>query len=309
MKSVLFLQSNREQTYTFVKYLSKTKNFELYFDKTSKYDKSKDFDYVIPCGVASTSLFLADKGYLKIGQMNFSENNFITYDKIRTLKIVDEIGVPIPKTFTLKKDVDKLPVFFKSLREDSYRERGVARTVEDLIKIKSKTVFFQELITTPSTYSVGYLADNGKIVASFAQKEVISVPYHGGSAVVLERWDDPRLHEYTARIVEKIGYSGWGLAEYKYCDRRNDFVFMEINAKFWASIEFTFINNPLFLKLLFDIDIKPKIVKKAVFLNRVIQSDLKVFPQIIPHLCCSKWLKTESLFFALKERLQNKRKT
>ncbi len=308
MKSVLFLQSNREQTYSFAKFLKKAKKFELFYDKKSNYPKDKEFDFVIPCGVASTSLFLADKGILKIGQMTFSENNFITYDKIKTLRIVEGLGVPIPKTFTNKKDVDILPVFYKSLREDSYRERGIARTVSEIIALKSKTIFFQELITTPSTYSVGYLADNGKIVASLAQKEVISVPYHGGSAVVLEKWEDKRLYEYTQRIVEKINYSGWGLAEYKYCDKRDDFVFMEINAKFWASIEFTFINNPLFLKLLFDIDIKQKNIKKAVFINRIIQSDLKYWSKIIPHLWKSKWLKTEPLTSAIKDRLQNKRK-
>jgi hypothetical protein len=57
---------------------------------------------------------------------------------------------------------------------------------------------------------------------------------------------------------------------------------MEINAKFWASIEFTFLNNPLFLKLLFDIDEKQRDIKKAVFIHRVIQSDFKVFPRIFP---------------------------
>lgn len=308
MQSVLFLQSNREQTRTFVKFLKKAKRFELYYDKKG-YPKDKKFDIVIPCGAASTSLYFMANDSMKIGQMDFAEENFITFDKIKTLGICDKIGIPIPKTFTNKKNVDILPVFYKSLREDSYRERGIIRNARDFIDIKSKTVFYQELITTPGTYSVGYLADRGKMVTSFAQKEAISVPYHGGSAVVLERMEDPRLFEYTERIIKEIGYSGWGLAEYKYCDKRKDFVFMEINAKFWASIEFTFLNNPTFLKLLFDIDLKPKDIKKAIFINRVIQSDFKVWPKFIPYLLTSKWLKTEPITHAIKDRLQNKRKT
>ncbi len=308
MKSVLFLQSNKEQTYTFTKFLKKAKKFELYFDKTSKYDKKKEFDIVIPCGAVSTSLYFMAKGKLSIGQMNFAEENFITYEKIKTLKVVKEIGVPIPETYTKKEDINTLPIFYKSLREDTYRERGIAYTKESLDKIKSKTVFYQEFIPTMGTYSVGYLADRGKIVTAFAQKEVISVPYHGGSAVVLEKWEDQRLFDHTAKIVEKIGYSGWGLAEYKYCNKRDDYVFMEINAKFWASIEFTFLNNPLFLKILFDIEAKKRDIKKAVFINRIIQSDMKVFPKIAPHLIGSKWLKTEPLSHAIKDRLQNKRK-
>lgn len=309
METVLFLQSNKEQTRTFAKILSETKRHELYFDKTSKYEKNKKFDIVIPCGSVSTSLYFMANESLKIGQLDFSENNFITYDKIKTLGVVKDIGVPIPRTYTRKEDLDFFPLFFKSLREDTYRERGIVRSAEELKNIKSKTVFYQEFIPTLGTYSVGYLAENGKIITAFAQKEVVSVPYHGGSAVVLEKWDDPRLFEYTQRIVGKIGYSGWGLAEYKYCDTRKDYVFMEINAKFWASIEFTFLNNPLFLKLLFDIDKQPKDIKKAVFINRLIQSDFKVWPKIMKHMIGSKWLKTEPISKAVKERLQNKRKT
>ncbi len=309
MKSVLFLQSNKEQVYTFEKYLKRSGNFELYYDKR-EYDKKKKYDIVIPCGAVSTSVYFMAHGELKIGQMEFSENNFITYDKIKTLEIVERIGVPIPKTYTRKEDLDFFPIFYKSLREDTYRERGIIRNEDDLKKIKSKTVFFQEFIPTFGTYSVGFLADRGKIITSFRQKEIISVPYHGGSAVVLEKYEDPRLLEYTERIIKEIGYSGWGLAEYKYSDRRDDFVFMEINAKFWASIEFTFLNNPLFLKLLFDIDKKPRNIKKAVFINRVIQSDFKiVVKRILPHLFTSHWLKTEPITKAIKERLQNKRKT
>jgi hypothetical protein len=309
MRTVLFLQSNKEQTYTFAKYLRKAKNFELFFDKTSKYPKNKEFDIVIPCGAVSTSVYFMTKGFLRIGEIEFSENNFITYEKIKTLKIVDSIGVPIPRTYAKKTEIKEFPVFYKSLREDTYRERGIARTPEDLTKIKSKTVFYQEFIPSFGTYSVGFLADRGKIITSFAQKEVISVPYHGGSAVVLEKLDDEKILKHTKKIIEKIDYSGWGLAEFKYCEKRRDYVFMEINAKFWASIEFTFMNNPLFLKLLFDIDAKPKNVQKAVFINRLIQSDFKVWPRIIPYLYKSKWLKTQPISKAVIERLQNKRKT
>ncbi len=309
MQTVLFLQSNREQAYTFTKFLKKSKKFELFYDKKTKISPSQNYDIVIPCGAASTSLYFMDRGVLKIGDMEFAEENFITFDKIKTLDICRRIGIPIPNTYVRKEEINEFPVFYKSLREDSYRERGIARTAEDLAKIKSKTVFYQELITSLGTYSVGYLADRGKITAIFSQKEVISVPYHGGSAVVLEKNEDKRLIEYTERIVKEIGYSGWGLAEYKYCDKRQDYVFMEINAKFWASIEFTFLNEPIFLKLLFDIDEKPRDIKKAVFINRVIQSDFSVFPRIFPHLIGGKWLKTEPLSFAIKERLQNKRKS
>ena len=280
----------------------------MYFDKTSKYDKKKKFDVVIPCGAVSTSLYFMANGEMKIGEMEFSENNFVTFEKIKTLRLVENIGVHIPRTYTSKEELDFFPIFFKSLREDTYRERGIIWNKEDLKNIKSKTVFYQEFVPTLGTYSVGFLADRGKVVASFAQKEVISIPYHGGSAVVLEKLEDKRLFDHTEKIVKEIGYSGWGLAEFKYCDTRKDYIFMEVNAKFWASIEFTFLNNPLFLKLLFDIDEKQKDIKKAVFINRMIQSDNSAILKILPYLPKSKWLKTEPISKAIMLKLKGKKR-
>jgi len=305
VKKVLFLQSNKDQTQTFVRYLRKYKpDYELYFDKTSKYDKNMKFDIIIPCGAASTLIYFMDRGKLKIGKSSFAEENFITYDKIKMLKLVKEIGVPIPRTFTNRKDLDFYPVFFKSLREEVYRERGIINNKAELKKIKSKTVFFQEFIDSQGTYSVGFLADKGKIIASFAQKEVISVPYHGGSAVVLERLEDKKLEEYTAKIAEKVNYSGWGLAEYKYCNLRKDYVFMEVNAKFWASIEFAFINNPIFIKYLFDIDIKAQDVKTAVYIDRWLVSNVREMIKVLPYMIKGKWMRNQKLGVALKKRFK-----
>ena len=66
------------------------------------------------------------------------------------------------------------------------------------------------------------------------------------------------------------GLAGWGLAEFKYCPKRRDFVFMEINAKLWASIEFAFMNNSNFLKYLFGIDYPEKKVDAALFIDRLV---------------------------------------
>jgi hypothetical protein len=45
---------------------------------------------------------------------------------------------------------------------------------------------------------------------------------------------------------------------------------MEINAKFWASCEFAFVNEPKFLKLLFGIKSKEKPSNQMIFIHRAI---------------------------------------
>lgn len=107
------------------------------------------------------------------------------------------------------------------------------------------------------------------MLTSFIQKELLSYPRPGGSGVVLTTIDDPRLIEYAERIIRRLNFSGWGLIEFKYCPKRDDYVFMEVNAKFWASIELAFMNNSVFLKELFDIDYAESNVSNVIFMDRL----------------------------------------
>ena len=44
---------------------------------------------------------------------------------------------------------------------------------------------------------------------------------------------------------------------------------MEVNAKFWASIELAFMNNSTFLKELFDIDYTAPKIPSVIFMDRL----------------------------------------
>jgi hypothetical protein len=118
---------------------------------------------------------------------------------------------------------------------------------------------------------------------------LISYPKAGGSGVVLKKINDPKLLQYTSALADKLQYHGWGLAEFKYCECRKDYVFMEINAKFWASVEFALMCNPLFGKLLFGLDYQERSSSHMVYINRLLRSNpvnwLKFLPQIITGYC------------------------
>ncbi|MEA3452398.1 MAG: ATP-grasp domain-containing protein, partial [Bacteroidota bacterium] len=253
MKKVLILESKSDQAKTFASYLQKSDKFDLHTIKDIISEK-KNFDEIIPTSADSTYNYVKKNGDFSIGNLTYSKNNLVTFDKIKTLSIVDSIGVPIPKSFTSKESLDFFPIFYKSLREEGKSIRGIIQNSEELSEITEKDVFYQEFIWSKGTYSVGFLADRGKLITIFIQKELLSYPYHGGSGVILEHIQDKRLLEYTKKIVKEINYSGWGLTEFKYSNKIKDFVFMEVNAKFWASIKFAIFNNPLILKLLFNID-------------------------------------------------------
>lgn len=307
MKKVLILESNSDQAKTFVCYLKKHKEYKIKLCPEAEYTNINDFDIVIPTGGDSTFNYVSKNGSFKIGELEYSSNNLITFDKIKMLNLVKEVGVPIPETYTDRNKVTFFPFFYKSLREEGYTERGIIRNESDLKLLKSENVFFQEFIWSKGTYSVGFLADKGKVISSFIQKEILSYPYHGGSGIILEHINDPVLLDYTSRIVEKTEYSGWGLAEFKYSNRINDYVFMEVNAKFWASMKFAILNKPEILKLLFNIIVPAKPTKRAIYIDRLILSDFSEIKTGFPYIFKSKIVKSKSIIGSIFNRIIGKR--
>ncbi len=55
---------------------------------------------------------------------------------------------------------------------------------------------------------------------------------------------NPARCYYAERLPRARDFSGWSLTEFKYCPPKDDLMFMEFNAKLWASCEFTFLDDP-----------------------------------------------------------------
>lgn len=222
---------------------------------------------IIPTGAFSTK-FLLEQRNVNIGKVILNKETLRVCNKPWIIDQAKEIGIPTPTTWYTVNDISSFPIFYKQRYEKGGGERGVAQKLEDIPMGEREHLIFQELIDSQGTYGVSFLAKNGEILASYTHYERESYPKSGGSAIVIEEFKDECLAEYTKRILKSLNYSGWGLAEFKFCPKREDFVFMEINAKFWASCEFAFRNEPLFLKLLFDIQSNEKSIKRMVFLDR-----------------------------------------
>lgn len=221
----------------------------------------------IPTNAESTELFLK-QGNVSIGGISLTTNALTVFNKTKMMALCKIIGIPAPQTFQSIEEIEKFPVFYKSKFERGGGCRGIAQKPEDLPPDNVEALIYQELIESDGTYGVGFVAKEGEILCSHSHFEPQSMPSTGGSAVVIRNFKDARLNKYTQKIIKELNYSGWGLAEFKYCPKRDDFVFMEINAKFWASCEFSFVNEPAFLELLFGIRSQEKPVEKIVFVNR-----------------------------------------
>ncbi len=318
MKKILIFEPNSNQALAISKYIKEYSDFYIVgcLEKKVRFNRDNydeiivnsfldvdmaEYLYVLPMG-ADSSYRITDQ-YKELNYCNnikFDINNLIVFDKPKMLSITNSLGVPIPKTFYKIEEIDNFPIFYKEDFENGGGVRGVANVLND-IPVK-KSLLFQEYIATPSTYGIGFLAKDGIILTHTTYKEVISYPVSGGSAVVIESYDDKRLLQYTSKIVQKLNYNGWGLAEYKYCDKRNDFVFMEINAKFWASIEFILINNSQFLKMLLDINYKSQIESRILFVSRLFQYSFVDILKNIRYTFGTKVVKESSLSYQITRK-------
>jgi hypothetical protein len=306
MKKVLILSPNLDQALAIARFLRRYgKEWILhggllegekirgtatkYYDKIVNVRAPKDFgvyDCILPTGARSTYWVVTQIGDFYVGEVLYSRNNILCFDKYNFIHGVAALGVPVPKTYKNFEDVNiEYPIFYKSKFEKGGGARGIIFSRKDLEKIPSKNeLIFQEYIPGRTTYGIGFIAKNGDILTFFQHEELLSLPIEGGSAIYLKRFNDEKLLSYTQRIIQNLRFSGWGLAEFKYCYKRRDYVFMEVNAKLWASIEFSLLNNNNFLKYMFNISYPETPTDSALYIERLIALGLPECIQNIHYL-------------------------
>jgi predicted ATP-grasp superfamily ATP-dependent carboligase len=232
-------------------------------------------------GSAATEYVLRAYETIVLGEIRFERKNLWFFDKPATLRRAAELGVPIPQTWMSYDEVadKRMPVFYKPAREGTGGVRGRASTPAMVPQIaRVDGYLFQEIVEGPSVIGFGFVSDRGKVLASCLHHEILSYPPSGGSAVAVEPFVSPRVEELASRIIADFQYSGWGLVEFKPCRLRRDFVLMELNAKFWASIEFTFRTCPDFARLLFGITTVAEPIRRMVWPARLLRSGLPRLP-------------------------------
>lgn len=225
---------------------------------------------MVPTGADGTVTWLTTRGAIPIGDVVMSAAALLADDKPAMLRAAVEAGLAVPRTWHDPAAIVSYPVFYKDARESgrTRRRRGIAAGPGDLPPGGNGEFLFQEFIDSPGTWGVGFLAREGEMLTTFAHRERLSYPREGGSGVILEPSADPRLRELAARLIAHLGFSGWGLVEFKWCPRRQDYVFMELNAKFWESLAFALRGEPDFARLLFGVTVPRETLPRVVFARR-----------------------------------------
>ncbi len=179
-------------------------------------------------------------------------------NKAEVLRIAAENGVPIPATRVVANAAEAAdaaatlgwPTVIKPARSRVRTAAGFVSTgvsyAHDAADLKRQTaaldpaiypLLLQERIEGPG---VGLFAcyDRGRPVARFAHRRIREKPPSGGVSVLRESAPlDPNAVEHADRLLRALGWHGVAMVEFKRDRRDNSLRLMEINGRFWGSLQ------------------------------------------------------------------------
>lgn len=180
-------------------------------------------------------------------------------DKSRLLERAAACGIPTPRTRVVeglagvRAVLDELeyPVVVKSARSRIRTDSGwvataaaYARSAAGLVRLYGQrdylgtfTSLVQERIVGPGL-GVFVLLDRGTMVAAFAHRRLRELPPSGGVSVLSESVAlDPSLLAQALALLGPLRWHGVAMLEYKHDVRTGRTVLIEVNGRFWGSVQ------------------------------------------------------------------------
>jgi predicted ATP-grasp superfamily ATP-dependent carboligase len=209
-----------------------------------------EFDIVIPVGgrsVLQVAQTCPQKSVLP------SQSSLATsYDKAATVELAARAGVPTPKTRLIRSLAElnleefTVPCVVKPAHEAVAKMVGYCRTTAEVqstvqrqlqaLQADGIGVLVQEYIPGGG-YGFFALMNEGTPVRIFMHQRIREFPVSGGASTAARAFDSPRLRELGLKLLTELCWTGVAMVEFKLDSRSGDFVLMEINGKFWGSLE------------------------------------------------------------------------
>lgn len=212
----------------------------------------RDFDMVIPVG--GTSVLSVSRAWPQLAVLPSVDQLEICYDKAKTITFAERLGVPVPRTFVIRSPDDHIPqpksfpcVVKPSREATSWRSidycqaydnltRTVRMQLENLRGDPQTGVLIQEYIPG---FGHGFFAlmDQGIPLRIFMHQRIREIPHTGGPSCAARSFFSPRLRDLGLKLLVELKWNGVAMVEFRQDSRTGDFVLMEINGKFWGSLE------------------------------------------------------------------------
>lgn len=240
------------------KYLGPPPTCDAFIPKLIEILRREAYDVFIPVGHQATLSCAEHRADLerltKLGIMD-GEHVRLAADKRYAYRAATEVAVPIPRTLypeslndalVFSKD-SRYPIVIKPLREtDGYsvsyahcrREFAsvYARFCERHALSDGNLPMLQEFIPG---YGCGFFAlyQHGVCKRIFMHRRIREYPASGGVSCCAESFYDAKLKDHGIRLLDSLGWHGLAMVEFRRDERDGEFKLMEINPRFWGSLD------------------------------------------------------------------------
>lgn len=168
-------------------------------------------------------------------------------DKEAVAKLGEELGIPVPEEYT--PESASFPCAVKPRCGERFglsaaQRYAIAKTPEELASFRERfrAVTGEEPVIQRYLPGGGLgcsvIAENGRVRRSICHRRVREYPVTGGPSTCCEAFRDERLEGYAALLVEKTGFSGPCMVEFK-LDGEGAPRLLEVNPRVWGTYPLT----------------------------------------------------------------------
>jgi len=214
------------------------------------------FDLVIPCNdptLVPLALERAALAPLVRLALPGEEAFAVAFDKRKSHELAGTLGIPVPRELRFAAPVDaaavlsafRLPVVLKPRRSFAPEDPGHRRQVrvasdpEALARHLRAAGPGDEILVQEYFRGTGVgvevLADDGEVLVAFQHVRVHELPA-GSSSYRRSAPLAPELRDAAARLMLALRYTGVAMIEFRVDAARGEWVFLEINGRFWGSL-------------------------------------------------------------------------
>jgi len=219
------------------------------------YLQKNSTDVLLPIGYNSTVAISRNKNELlpftHIPVADY-ETLMIAADKDKTLDFAKKLGIPIPCQYRNFNEIERFPIVIKGIFESGNIIYVNSRM--DLNKIAVNNGIIQEYIPGEG-FGFYALFNRGTVKAIFMHKRIREYPITGGASTCAISIFNEELMKYGLKILQSLNWHGVAMVEFKKDSRDGKFKLMEINPKFWGSLDLSIASGVDFPRLLVEMAI------------------------------------------------------
>lgn len=218
-------------------------------------------DLLLPMTDASVFTILSHENelnsFVKILSGHFN-NYIIASDKFNLLKTAIKLNIPIPNTIFIEssddiercKNILKYPIILKpqmSIIKDNNQLKQtsvkIVNSYEEILDLVKNTITFKKPFMIQEKISgeglgIFTLFNNGQPERVFSHRRLREKPPWGGVSVLCESTrPDPMAKEYAIKLLKELNWDGVAMVEFKRDLTSGAPKLMEINARFWGSLQ------------------------------------------------------------------------